>query len=64
MEAVVNDGVDVVQVQSLHVFDVSGGVLERRQTQVEVDLVQVSTVERIQLEAESRKQVFYVCCAL
>lgn len=50
MEDVVHDGADVVQVQSRHFFDSPGGVLESAETHVEVDLVQVPTVERIQLQ--------------
>ena len=53
MEAVVHDGADVVQVQSRHVSDPPGGVLESRETHVEVDLVQVSTIEGVQLEKAS-----------
>lgn len=49
------DGVDVVQVQSGHVFDSPGGVLESRQAYVKVDLVQVSTVKCVELERASRK---------
>lgn len=60
MEAVVHNGGDVVHVQSLHVLDVPGGVQETRETHVEVDLIQVSTVKRVQLERESRRTVRFV----
>ncbi len=56
VEAVVYEGADVVQIQSGHVFDSPGGILESRQTYVKVDLIQVSTVKCIKLEKESRKQ--------
>lgn len=56
MEAVVYDGVDVVQVQSLHVFDAPGGALKSCQSHVKVDFIQVSTVKRIKLERASREQ--------
>lgn len=51
-----HDGDDVVQVQSGHVFDSPGSVLESRQTHVKVDLIQVSAVESVKLERASRKQ--------
>lgn len=50
VETIVHDSADVVQVQSLHAFNSSGGVLERRQTHVKMDLIQVSTVKRVQLQ--------------
>lgn len=50
VEAVVYDGADAVQVQSRHVFDSPGGILESRQTHVKVDLIQVSTVKCVKLE--------------
>lgn len=54
-----NDGVDVVQVQSLHVFNTLGGVLESCQTHIKVDLIQVSTVKCIELIRANRKQGQY-----
>ena len=45
-----HDGADVVQVERLHVSDPPGGVLERHQAHVEVDLIQVSAVEGVELE--------------
>lgn len=50
VEAVVYEDADVVQVQSLHVFDSLCRLLESRQPHVKVDLIQVAAVERIQLE--------------
>lgn len=48
---------DVVQVQGDHVFHTPGGVLESRQTDVEVDFIQVSTVKRVELEKTIRKKM-------
>lgn len=59
MEAVVYDGADVVQVQCGHLFDSLGGFLESRQTHVEVDLIQVSTVKCVELH--KRKQETKCC---
>lgn len=56
MEAVVYECADVVQVQGGHVFHAPGGVLESRQTDVEVDLIQVSTVKRVELARTIRKK--------
>lgn len=50
MEAVVDEGADVVQVKRSHLGDPPGGVLKGCQTDVKVDLVQVSAVKRVQLE--------------
>lgn len=47
VETVVRDGADEVQVGSLHVSDPSGGLLESCETHVEVDLIQVATVEGV-----------------
>ena len=49
VEDVVEDGVDVGHVQRRHGLDVPRGVLEGHQTHIEVDLVQVAAVKRIQL---------------
>lgn len=49
-----HDGADVVQVQSRHVFDSLGGVLESRQANVKVDLIQVSAVKCVKLERKQR----------
>lgn len=57
VEAVVYDGADVVQVQSGHVFDSPGGVLESCQTHVKVDLIQVSAVKRVELEKDQEMTV-------
>lgn len=53
VEAVVNDCVQVVHIQSLHVFDALHCALEGRQPHVEVDLIQVAAVEGIELERET-----------
>lgn len=53
METVVHEGADIIQVQGLHVLDSLGGLLESSQAHVEVDLIQVSAVERVQLEGSS-----------
>lgn len=50
VEAVVDEGADVVQVERSHLGDPPGGVLKGCQTDVEVDLVQVPAVKRVQLE--------------
>lgn len=50
VEAVVYEDADVVQVQSLHVFDPLWRLLESCQPHVKVDLIQVAAVERVQLE--------------
>lgn len=47
MEAVVDEGADVVQVQSAHVFDSAGDILESCQTHVKVDLIQVSAIKSV-----------------
>lgn len=56
MEAVVYEHADVVQVQGGHVFHTPGGVLESCQTDVEVDLIQVSTVKRVELARTIKKK--------
>lgn len=47
VEAVVDEGPDVVQVKSSHLCDSPGGVLKGCQTHVKVDLIQVSAVKSI-----------------
>lgn len=47
VEAVVDEGADVVQVKSAHLSDPAGGILKGCQTHVKVDLIQVSAVESI-----------------
>lgn len=47
VEAVVDEGKDVVQVKSAHLCDSPGGFLKGCQTHVKVDLIQVSTVKSI-----------------
>lgn len=55
VKAVVHDDVDVVHVQGRHALDPHGGVLESHQAHVKVDLVQVATVERVELKTASGK---------
>lgn len=54
-------GVDEVHIQRVHVVDPPGGLLEGCETHVEVHLVQVTTVKRIQLEGEKGPMVIHGC---
>lgn len=47
VEAVVDEGTDVVQVKRAHLCDSPGGVLKGCQAHVKVDLIQVSAVKSI-----------------
>lgn len=54
VEAVVYKRADVVQVQGAHAVHPPGGFLEGRETDVEVDFVQVSAVKCVQLQERTR----------
>lgn len=52
MEAVLHDGADVVKVKGFHLSYPPGGVLESCQADVKVNLIQVATVEGVELGEE------------
>lgn len=60
VEAVVDDGADVVEVQGGHSFHFPGCFLESRQTHVKVDFIQVSAVKSIKLEEKEISVIYPV----
>lgn len=55
METVVHDSSQVSHIQSAHLFNVLGDLLERHETHVKVNLVQMAAIKRIELEKKQEE---------
>lgn len=55
METVVHDSSQVSHIQSAHLFNVLGDLLERHETHVKVNLVQMAAIKCIELEKKQEE---------